>query len=367
MNQYLLIIGWLALCFLYTLVFKPFYEEDVYGVKVRKIKWLPALIMMLPLIYWAGFRPSGVFDTGQYVRTFHTLPNSVSGALSSWSSWNKDPAYYVFASLIRTFFGDDTRIYFTIIASIQGLILYWFFRKYSSDYWFSLFIFVASTDYLSWMHNGIRQFLAVTIILLATSFIIEKKFLWAIIFIGIASLFHASALLMLPLIFVVQGRAWNYRSVLLLGGVVIVYFFVERFTDVIKYLLEDTQYSDVVDEWISFEDNGTNPLRVLVYSIPMILSLVGLRFVKAEQSPLINVCVNFSIATTGLYLVSMFTSGIFIGRLPIFTSLFATGILLPWEIDHIFEGESAKAVKIIAIVAYLGFYYYQCHMIWHLF
>ena len=64
-----------------------------------------------------------------------------------------------------------------------------------------------------------------------------------------------------------------------------------------------------------------------------------------------------------LYLVSMVTSGIYVGRLPIYTSLYGY-MLLPWVIDQIFEKNSAILVKVLMIVCYLGFFYYQMHFTW---
>ena len=65
-----------------------------------------------------------------------------------------------------------------------------------------------------------------------------------------------------------------------------------------------------------------------------------------------------SIASAGLYVISMFTSGIFIGRLPIYFSLY-NYILLPWEINRIFTKQSARIIYIIMVIAYLGFYLYS--------
>ena len=67
---------------------------------------------------------------------------------------------------------------------------------------------------------------------------------------------------------------------------------------------------------------------------------------------MINLCVNCSVITTALYVISAVTSGIYFGRLPIYTSL--TGyILLPWLINHMFEKKSAVLVKIMMY----GFYF----------
>lgn len=367
MSQYIFIIIWLAIAAGAVAYLRPYREESVYGLTIKKYHLIAALVIILPLILFAGFRPSGVFDTGQYARSYQGYPSTFREAFLSWNDWPKDKAFYVFASLIHAAFGDDTRIYFTIIAAIQGLLLARLFRNYSTDYLFSVFVFVATTDYLSWMHNGIRQFMAVTIILAGTSLFLEKKYLWSILVILFASLFHASALLMIPIIFVTMGKPWNVRTIILLAVTIVAVIFIDRFTGILEYLLEDTQYKNVVDDWVSWEDNGTNPLRVLVYSVPMIISVIGFKYVRSEDSLLINIAVNMSIVASALYIVSMFTSGIFVGRLPIYASIYSNCILLPWEIDKIFDEESAKVIKLIAVAGYLIFYYYQCHVIWGLF
>jgi ATP-dependent Clp protease ATP-binding subunit ClpX len=53
----------------------------------------------------------------------------------------------------------------------------------------------------------------------------------------------------------------------------------------------------------------------------MLLSMLGSSYIRDVDNPVVNVCVNMSIITAGLYLISMVTSGVFIGRLPIIFSL----------------------------------------------
>lgn len=186
----------------------------------------------------------------------------------------------------------------------------------------------------------------------------EKKYIHAIIGILIASLFHQSALLVLPFIFIVQGKAWNKKSLLFIFAVIFAVMFADRFTNILDTMLAETQYENVVSDWESWQDDGTNFLRVLVYCVPTILSLFGLKYIRQDDTPLINLCTNMSIASAGLYVISMFTSGIFIGRLPIYFSLY-NYILLPWEINRIFTKQSARIIYIIMVIAYLGFYLYS--------
>lgn len=229
----------------------------------------------------------------------------------------------------------------------------------------SFFLFLASTDYISWMFNGIRQFTAVTITFIGIKFILDKKYAKAIVLILIASLMHQSALLMIPFIFIAQGKAWNKKTLLFILAVIVVVVSVGEFTNILDSVLAETQYKNVVSDWQSWEDDGTNVLRVLVYAVPTILSLIGLKYIRNADDPIINLSTNMSIVSVGFYVVSMFTSGIFIGRLPIYFSLYSY-ILLPWEIDNMFTKRSARLVYLMTICAYLAFYYYQMHFVWNL-
>jgi transmembrane protein EpsG len=245
-----------------------------------------------------------------------------------------------------------------ILALLQGISLVVFFRKYSMNYILSIFLFVASTDYLSWMFNGIRQFMAVTIILFATPFMLKKKYIPAIFIILLASTMHQSALLMIPFMFIAQGEVWNQKTILFIGLSLLAIVFVGQFTNLLDDALANTQYATVVSDYTSWNDDGTNPLRVLVYSVPALLAFTGRERIRSEGSALINLCANMSIISMGLYLVSMVTSGIFIGRLPIYCSLYGY-ILLPWEIENCFTEESHRLAMSMVIVFYMLFYGFQ--------
>ena len=130
--------------------------------------------------------------------------------------------------ILKTIFGDDVTRYLFLIALIQGVIILNFFRKYSNNYILSIFLFIASSDYISWMFNGIRQFMAVVIILLAVPLLLKKKWIWSALFILLASTMHQSALIMIPIIFIVQGKAWNKKTLVLIFVVMAISNYSER-------------------------------------------------------------------------------------------------------------------------------------------
>ena len=357
MSNYYLILVWVAVAWMIGLCTKVQRTEYVCGEKVQRYYPLWAFLIYLPLVIWSGFR-GYVGDTGAYMEMFREIPSGLRNISSYMDTIEKDKGFYLFSAVIKDLIGDNVNVYFIILALIQVALLIKVYRKYSSNYIVTFFLFVASTDYISWMFNGIRQFTAVTITFFAFEYILKKKYVPAVLIVLFAALFHGSALLVLPFIFIAQGQAWNKKTILFIIAVIVAVIFIGEFTDILDTLLAETQYKNVVSDWQEWQDDGTNIIRVLVYAIPSILSLVGLRFIKYADDPVINLCTNMSIASVGFYVVSMFTSGIFIGRLPIYFSLYSY-ILLPWEIEHMFSEKSIKLVYLAMIAGYLGFYMYS--------
>lgn len=149
--------------------------------------------------------------------------------------------------------------------------------------------------------------------------------------------------------------------ILFMMCVMIASSFLDDLMSVITDLMENTQYANDIDSLKATE--GTNPLRVVVYCIPPLLAFLFRKPIAAANVPIINLAVNMSVASMGAYIISSFTSGIFIGRVPIYFSLF-NYILLPWIVERFFEKSSAKLIYLGIIGCYMGYYYYQMHVIW---
>ena len=352
--QYTLILFWLFFAEVLGHMAGMHRRIKVLGRDERRATQLYAWIVILPIILMAATRSNYVGDTYYYLSDYRSIPSSLSGKLAYIQSHGKDTGFYALSALVSVFAGAHFRYFFLVIALIQGYCLMKTYRKFSEDYWFAIFVFVASTDFVSWMQNGIRQFVAVAITFAAAEPIFKKNYVKACLIIAFAALFHKSALMMIPIIFIVQGRPWNWKTILVILGTVVIMSASGVFTDTLDTVLANTQYSNVVSDWRSGGDNGTNPLRVLVYSMPTILSLFCRKRIALSGDRVIRVACNMGIVSTALYLVSMVTSGIFMGRLPIYCSLYANGILLPWEFKHVFGKD----------ICYLLFYYVQMHFVW---
>ena len=111
-------------------------------------------------------------------------------------------------------------------------------------------------------------------------------------------------------------------------------------------------------------DTGTSWFRVIVESVPFVMAFIARKKIKEYDNlpPVIALSVNASVVTTVLYIASAFTSGMFVGRLPIFTEMY-NFILLPWLIKHPYR-KYRQPLTIALIFGYALYFFYQVNMTW---
>jgi len=93
------------------------------------------------------------------------------------ASSKKDPGFTALITILKVCGVSDYRQFFIIIAAFQMWCMVYTFRRYSPNFWLSIFLFVASTDYMSWMRNGMRQFIAVCMTFAAFDLMLRKKYI----------------------------------------------------------------------------------------------------------------------------------------------------------------------------------------------
>lgn len=328
--------------------------------------WIIALIIAVPMIVMAGRRIITMVnfgDTAAYLSGFRNAPTTILEYLSSVNDTSKDIGFTVVTIFLKKIIGNSEIIYFTLIAAICIVCVVYTYRKFSYNFLISIFLFIASADYLQWSYNGIRQFIPVAILFACSGLLLKQKYGQLLIIILVLSTIHASALIFIPIMFIVQGKPWNKKTMLFAMGIVAAIAFVDNFTDLVTTLMENSQYAGEVDQYLSTE--GTNVLRVLVYSIPAVLTFFFRNRIEKEDNPVINLATNMSIVAALCYILSAFTSGIFLGRIPIYFSLYGY-MVIPWIIERYFTERSAKLLYLLMVGAYMCFYYYQVHVTWML-
>ena len=171
---------------------------------------------------------------------------------------------------------------------------------------------------------------------------------------------HQSSLIVIPIYFIVRGRALTKKVWFLLVALLLITA-LGLLDLVLETSTENTMYAKDLT-YIS-EDSGANPIRFLVSLVPVVLVLIRQKTIVTSKTPaLIHLSVNMSFVSSVLYLASVFTSGIYLGRLPIYCELYNL-ILIPWLINHTYEKDK-RTILILLYALYLIYYIYQLFFAW---
>ena len=354
---------------------KPSIVCENYSIN-RVKKGYVFLLFLLPFLLVAFRTDFG--DTGAYLLGFNSIRTDLP--LSDFlSSRGKDELFYALEYFFKKFISQDAQFFLATVAFIESLLLLVTLRKYSEDFGTSIYIFVASTLMINWMCNGIRQFLVVTILFAMTNCILKNKwyiFIPVILLLGgvkpIFNMFHwgtpfwlfcgihQSALIVIPIYFIVRGKALTKKVWILLLALLTITA-LGLLDSFLETTTENTMYA--VDLELVSNFKGANPIRFIVSLIPVVLVIAKRKEIVTDSTPsLINLAVNMSFVTSTLYLASVFTSGTFVGRLPIYCELFNL-ILIPWLINHIYADDRKIVVPALYIL-YFVYFIYQVFVAW---
>lgn len=361
LQNYWWVLIWIFLCGGISAIFNVKQRELVLGQVVLRWRGFYAFLLGIPYVIWAAWRPNEFGDTGLYRSTFRNMPTGISNMISFVLSRPKGKGFAVFEYLFKTFISQSDKSFFFLVALLQLYFVFRIYRLYSRNFWLSVFFFIASTDYLLWMYNGIRQFLAAAFIFTCIPLLVKRKYLLMCVMVLLAAMIHSTALIYIPFIFVVNGRAWNKRTILFIVGLITAILFVNQVSGFIIQAMEGTAYEGDISIFVS--DDGTNILRVLFYSVPTVMAWVFRSHIDRAQDPFINLLVNLSIISTGIYVFSIFTSGVLVGAVPIYFSL-GNYILIPWILTEVFHSGALTALEVVFLSVYSFFFYYQCGPVW---
>ncbi|WP_180056315.1 EpsG family protein [Acinetobacter sp. YH12227] len=116
---------------------------------------------------------------------------------------------------------DRTVIYFTynyfwlfLISSVIVISLYLYtLKKISPNYSISVFLYI-SLGYYTFFFNGLRQGIALALCFFSLKYLFRKEFLKFLLVVFIASLFHKSALIVIPIYFLSLLKISEYYKVI---------------------------------------------------------------------------------------------------------------------------------------------------------
>lgn len=229
-----------------------------------------------------------------------------------------------------------TNLYFFMNSFITIILIAITINKYSVNKWISILIFISFPLFFLNSFSVIRFFTALSLVFFAFRYIESKSIFKYIVVVYIASMFHNSALMAIPLYFINYLNLNIFRILLLCGLSILFSSFINTF--VLKYFPEYSVYTEKTDV-----KEGT--LAIYFFMIVLISCLPILRKLNSDRvSKLYFGCFLFGF----LIYISFYGQGSMSHRLSLFGTIFVL-LLIP-KIFNLYFSNNIKYIVIYFIL-----------------
>ena len=315
------------------------------GLSVSKpaSKTTSALLVaaVLPLIFTAGFR----FEVGTDFNAYYKADQVFGGHVWEKIKTLNEPGISILVAIIN-FFSKDGGVYIFVFSFLTIFPTTYVLLRRSGNYTVILLLYVF-TGCWHGSFNGVRQYLAATVIMLGHRYILDKKFVKYAITVLIAYCFHSSAVVMLVLYFIMRGKI-NYRNIFLLAlGTILVAGNYETIFSFIG-LLKD---KDVVMD--TYATASVNTLRVLANCAPAILAVA--LYINKHPDREQTFYINGLIVNAAAMIAA--SNSTYLARISIYTTLF-----IPAGLPKLIRFEDKRLERLlwfVIIALFAVFWYYE--------
>lgn len=305
--------------------------------------------VILPIVFFTVFVAlrKTIGDTYFYMHSFDLMPDYNPVKIEYFFT----TMFGFFQNIIRNMTDDPQwLIAFAAVFSIPVplIILY----KYCPRFEMAIFMFVAFS-YLGGAMNGMRQYMAASIVLLGTKYLFSMRkgdFIKYAILILLAYCMHNSAIIMLPIYFVVRRRAWQMSSLFIILGSIVGVVIFDAILPSFLSALEQTSYSNYSENgWFtSGQEGGSSIIRLIFILYPLIVA-----FLNKERLKMIghigDILANIACIEVAIYVISIY-NWIF-SRLAIYLAIYFI-IFTVWVINFAVKPKDRMLFVIITVFVY---------------
>lgn len=245
--------------------------------------------------------------------------------------------------------GNNTQVFIFLTTAITFACGFIFIYKNSDDVPVSIFLFITLFSFT--FVNGIRQALVAVIFALFYDKWKNRTVLMILVCV-LLSLFHESALLLIPLYLCINGKFFNWKIKILFAFAlfsIVGYSQIEKLLDI--FIAED------YTETLSLMTTGASILRVLINSIPFVLVLIKYGTQGIDDEDDAKFC-NIILIDMAINICSLKST--YFARMAIYFSIFVVAFY-PRLINKAFNKKNRVLAYIFFIVLYSAFYIYQAY------
>lgn len=326
-----------------------------YGNK-RKNKAIIVISLAIPVLI-GSLRYGVGTDYGNYVSIYNNLSNlSFSNYFIGIAS-NLEFGFFTLVKISKLITGDYTFL-FASSCFLTVLFFYKALKRYDIKH-SALVYFLFLTTIFPTSFNTVRQSIAISICFFAFSYIIERKPKKYLLWIFIASLFHVSAIILLPFYFInrlVKNKKGHnkkfiiIKSLLLASIILLLLPYVYEFIQMIPFLNKYTIYQ-------SISADGNN---YIIYLNIVILAVILLFYKKLVLISNTNIYL-YVFTIMNIVLLTLGFASPFVKRIALYFSLFSP-ILMTYLCD-IFSDRLGRFISYSLLILYgLLFFYISFYL-----
>ena len=222
--------------------------------------YLFVILSVATLAIVSGLRYAVGSDYGAY---YWGYPKWESEFAQRWREWD-EPGLSTLAKLLYPI-SQDGAFFIFAIAFITICLLGFTISRNTDNYFFSLMIYVCT----SWTgcFNGARQFLAASILFAGHNLIYKRKFIKFCILVFVASCFHVTALIMIPMYFLIT-QVLDLKKIALIMTTGIAMIFSYDFLFELLGFMKDSETGGVDTNYAQTE---IHPLRIIIAFAPILV------------------------------------------------------------------------------------------------
>jgi transmembrane protein EpsG len=335
---------WINLFLVYaTACFARYYSapSTIEPVYIQPNKLLVFLLMSL-FVLVSGFRNT-IGDTSGYMFSYANSQLTLGNI-----DFTGEFGFYFLQLCLQQITHNPQLLIFTT-AMITNLLIILVIKKYARLFELGLYVYITSGMFVVTM-NGVRQSLAAAILFVGTKYLLEGNWKRYMLVVLIAFTFHNSALVLIPIYFIVRREAWTKVTLVLISLSILIVLGFNQFTSALFSVIGDTRYS----EYSQFSGQGANVMRVVVNAVPLIFAYIGrhkLRSLFPKSDYIVN------LALIGLIFKLISTQQWIFARFSIYFGFYNI-ILISWLVP-LFVRKQQKLIYFCVIILYLFFFYYE--------
>lgn len=329
---------------------------DVIATRNRIVLFIPFFLLMFGLVafrdhlggsdyymyeaFYSRVVPIGDYFKGLYEPYFRTK--------------SFETGYVILSSIIRSFdFTNGPYFYMFVIAVINFCIFFPSLREYTPYVMIAILFFLYKA-YFWHEFTLLRQSLAISLFTYSIRFVHRKEY-WKYIAINLLGVsFHATAIILLPLCFILNKK-FNDRTILIFMGVAFVLSFLAPY---MWQLCHKVATMIGIGERLSFyvmDKRSINPLNIIEILVVLFVALFYRKIYESKE-PYFNIFLNIFLFSS-LFVISFSSFEVFARFKEYFVVAYM--ILISYFVGHVSNNRSRWAIFLgLTLYVALGYFRY---------